>query len=60
MQAKAVVNALVQNASEFSVTLQNQDVFYTAVEGGNRGGKARRASSYDNQIIFHHVRYSFL
>ena len=60
MQAEAVVNALIQNAAGFLVPFQNQDIFYTIVECGNRGGKPRRASSYDDQIIFCHIRYSFL
>ena len=59
MQAEAVVDALVQNASEFLVPFQDQDVFYAAVECGNRRGKSRRPSAYDDQIIFCHVRLPF-
>ena len=56
MEAEAVVDALVEDAAELRIALQNQDVLAARVVRGDRRGKARRAAADDEHVdLFHFV-----
>ena len=42
MQAEAIVDALVQDAAQLTVALQDQDVLHAAFACGHRRGQGRR------------------
>ena len=50
MQTKAIVDALVQNAAQFLVALQNKNVAQTAFPCLAGSSKARRATANNDQI----------
>ena len=53
MQAKAVVDALVQDAAEPRIALENQHVARAGLHGGFRRGKPCRAAADNNNVAFH-------
>ena len=53
VQAEAVVDALVQDAAQLVVALQDQDAPIPGVVCGNRCRKTGGAAADDNNIIFH-------
>ena len=59
MQAKAVVNTLIQNTACLPVPLQYQNAFHARLSGSYGGGKSRRsAACYHNIAGFHKSPFS--
>ena len=56
VESEAVVDALVEDAAELRIALQNQDVLAVRVVRGDRRSKARRAAADDEHVdLFHFV-----
>ena len=53
VQAEAVVDALVQNAAQLHVALQNQNAAAPGVIRRDRGRQTGRAAADDDNVIFH-------
>jgi hypothetical protein len=53
VEAKAVVNALVEDATQLLVPLDNDNFLGALFGGGAGGGKAGGASADDDNIVFH-------
>ncbi len=51
VQAKAVVDALVQDAPQLLFPLQNQHILHPGLPGGNGGSQARRAAADYHNIV---------
>ena len=56
VQAKSVVNALVQNSAQFPVALQNENTVYSVIFCGNRCCQPGGAASDNYNIISFHTR----
>ena len=54
VQAEAVVDALVQNAAQFVVPLQDQNVLNSCVPGSDSGSQTGGTAADDNEIVFSH------
>ena len=54
MQAEAVVDALVQNAAQLAVALQDQNVAQACVIGRARRGKAGGAAADNGKLTGFH------
>ena len=54
VQAEACVDALVQNAAQLFITLNDENVFNAAFSGGDGSGQPCRASADDGKLhLFH-------
>ena len=60
VEAEAVVDALVENAAQICVPLQQKDICHPRLPGGQSGGQARRAAADDGQLVFLHAHASFV
>ena len=49
-----MVNALLQNAAQIAVALQDQDIGYAGFMAGQGSRQARRAPAYDNDVLLIH------
>ena len=53
MQAKAIMDALVQDTAQFPVAFDNADRAAARFPGSIRRGQARRAAADDHKLVFH-------
>ena len=60
VQAEARVDALVEDAAELAVALQNEDAVRAVPFGGDGGGKSRGASADDKNADLFHAQTSFV
>ena len=54
VQAEAVVNALVQDAAQLVVPLQDEDIPQARLVGRRRSSQPRRAAADDDKFVFSH------
>ena len=55
MQAEARVDALVEDASQLLVPLDDEDVLHALFPGGDGGGQARGPSADDGKLYLFHA-----
>ena len=60
VQAEARVNALVQDAAELTVALEDQDILHARAPRGDGRGQPRRAAADDGQLYLFHACTSFV
>ena len=58
MEAEAVMDALLQNATQLPVPLQHQNFFRAVLISGIRGRKASRATANNNNVVQFHYRFT--
>ena len=60
VQAKARVDALVQDAAQLAAALQNEDIPQTRVVGGCGGGQSGGTAAHDGQLYSFHESTSLV
>ena len=55
VQAEACVDALVEDAPQLLVPLDNEDVLHALFPGSDSGGQTRRASADDGKLYLFHA-----